>query len=950
MLWSSLVYSGDQFPRTGVLPDNPTTETPITIGIANMLSPCLGSSDTYPTFYHLSESNQITFVFVAVGVNPCIDVPGFGLQYETPALPAGDYSLQVYIVGGPASIPTNINDHLGTALGELIQFSVQGSVAMPVPTLSTIGFVFLIFSMLLYACLKHRKITTLTVLIVFSSAAFSKEFVLLISNENGAPSTEQIVEQANTSPAPGAYMLDSFNDFNPNAVRYFLPERPFGQRLDLINQYPDWTLSKLYRYIIATYDDSIEDSDLINSFASDQFVLNASNLSNIGGSTSVQTGVMNDKPLQQFGGFIGDFINDLDISLAWELSEGMGYIGIIDSGLDIDHSAFRAFSDTGDYLGGNLLDGFYQLDLASGDANVDEQEPFDTGGVASFEACDLADGNDDDMAISIFVGHGTHVSGIIGAKDSGFTGICKNCGMGMMKWTKFGSCLQNFNPPTLGQSVDVAIAGTYLEILSSGGGYGTVNWSGGLFEWNSSFTQIITDEFYCDDVDHQSFCDALQLFRENNVMMVSSGGNNRVGIDFPASEKETVAVVGLTQTGTYWNESPGPGGIFDFSDDSNCPFSGPRNECGSNIGHSPIDQKVDATTQARAVRSTFYPGGRWNDTIGCTDSSDGVSDDGYGLCTGTSMSSPQVAAIIQLFRSTNPLLPNGTFDPNETTGLINILNATSSRSLNGQAVNNNLGYGIPSASLGLEKILGYSNGNIMKTRLTPMFSLYSAETNNNVYSPFPQIAFAFLSQNGADYDSDNNAPLVDEFPSFWHGPNVSLPAPRADFYVFTTNNNPFTGTKNMTPLRRMEKDVGGDRNDTYLTTTAEIEAYHANGYNYAGIEGYILPVCAPMPSCRPTGASRLYRVETDSLNHKLVSVPGTALPAPQNSVWLGFVYENADSDNDGLINGQEIILGTNTLETDSDGDTIPDGVEYPPAGVPFSDPLISDIIFEDGFE
>ncbi len=161
MLWVSLTFGGGQFARTGVLPNNPTTGTPLIIGIANTLAPCLGSSDTYPTFYHLSNSNHITFVFVAIGVNPCIDIPGFGLQYTTPALPAGDYTLQVYIVGGPPSIPTNINHPLGTELGDLIQFSVLGPMATPVPSMSSIGIMLLIFSVFLFACFRYRKITSI---------------------------------------------------------------------------------------------------------------------------------------------------------------------------------------------------------------------------------------------------------------------------------------------------------------------------------------------------------------------------------------------------------------------------------------------------------------------------------------------------------------------------------------------------------------------------------------------------------------------------------------------------------------------------------------------------------------------------------------------------------------------------------------------------------------------
>ncbi len=151
----------------------------------------------------------------------------------------------------------------------------------------------------------------------------------------------------------------------------------------------------------------------------------------------------------------------------------------------------------------------------------------------------------------------------------------------------------------------------------------------------------------------------------------------------------------------------------------------------------------------------------------------------------------------------------------------------------------------------------------------------------------------------------------------------------------------------MVPLRRMEKSVGINRNDTYAVSDSEIQSFHDDGYNYAGIEGYIIPIAQCIPAC--VGATRLYRDQSDSMNHKLV----VSNIAPPNSVLLGHVYPNIDTDGDGLIDGQERILGTNVNNVDSDGDGINDGVEYPPAGVPVSDPLIpnaGDVIFVNGFE
>jgi len=155
----------------------------------------------------------------------------------------------------------------------------------------------------------------------------------------------------------------------------------------------------------------------------------------------------------------------------------------------------------------------------------------------------------------------------------------------------------------------------------------------------------------------------------------------------------------------------------------------------------------------------------------------------------------------------------------------------------------------------------------------------------------------------------------------------------------------------MLPLRRMDKTiVGNNRNDTYAVNDTEIQDFHDVGYNLAGIEGYIYPTCFPEPGCIPFAAQKLYRVvDAVNFNHTLVNLPIND-PAPANSTILGYVYPNVDTDGDGLIDGQELILGTSISMQDTDGDHTKDGVEYPAAGVPVSDPRVSDIIFADGFE
>lgn len=942
-------------PFTDISPNNITVGQEVFMGYDLIQSPCLQSVPNSQglTSYVEMIGNHIDIIITGLGTSPCLNIPVTPppyYYYSLGMLPEGNYTAQMYWVSPSRTFPLP-EDVTPTALGETLAFSVGAPIT--VPTLGQWGIfalLILFFGVGINKMIKEtgKKLTLMLVLLSLNSIAFSKTFHIMLSTEPGAPSADVVVNQASTSPSPPAWVLESFNQESPESVDYLIKERPEGNRLNLVNNAPDWALSKLYRYLVVTYPDAVDENSILSNFQNDGYVERSAfidttlDVSSIPSPVKGKTKYIVKKPHSKLGG--GNFLTDLNITSAWELSEGMGYIGALDLGIQVDHPDLRAFDDVGNYLGGNILDGFYQIDVGDNDLNIDEQEPFDTQGQASLEACDLQDGIDDNLATSIFVGHGTHITGIMTGANNSIGGICKNCGMSMMKNSTYrfnhqAFCVQYGGVFTLLPQVpfDASINGMTIQ---TNVGVGVVNWSGGA---------AAEDEFYCDN-DSSGLCLALEYMQQQNTLMVGAAGNHRTLMQFPASEVGTVAVGGLDENGIFWNESPSNNDPFDFSSDANCPRSG-GGECGSNISHSPINQKLDVMTQARTVYSTFYTNGEWADDINCTDFQDGAVD-GYGNCTGTSMSAPQVAGIMQLMRSTHPLLPNGTVDPNERTGLINVLNATASRSTSGQGVHDFLGYGLPDARLALETILGESNGVQMKTRLTPMFVASSAEANNHVYSPFPQVIMAFLIYNGATYAPDTNAPLVNEFTEFWYDTaNLTFPAPRASFYVFTTNNNPFVNLKNMVPLRRMEKSISAtNRNDTYAVNDSEIETFKADGYNLAGIEGYIFPVCGFEPGCIPANAHKLYRVVDDvNFNHTLVNLPIND-PAPANSTKLGYVFPNVDTDGDGLIDGQERILGTLIGTPDTDGDGMTDGFEYPPAGIPFSDPLISDIIFENGFE
>jgi len=145
--------------------------------------------------------------------------------------------------------------------------------------------------------------------------------------------------------------------------------------------------------------------------------------------------------------------------------------------------------------------------------------------------------------------------------------------------------------------------------------------------------------------------------------------------------------------------------------------------------------------------------------------------------------------------------------------------------------------------------------------------------------------------------------------------------------------------------------------------------YHIS-YHLEGIDGYILPDCPNGVDCyettnNPNDAQCLkvrYSVTNNSFalmmesevdeamfasyqtNYKSASgalKPITQIYGLENAECLGYVFPNVDSDSDGIIDGMELVLGTDPTIRDTDGDTVADGLEYPLAGIPQSDPLDS---------
>ncbi|MCH9649733.1 MAG: S8 family serine peptidase [Deltaproteobacteria bacterium] len=629
------------------------------------------------------------------------------------------------------------------------------------------------------------------------------------------------------------------------------------------------------------------------------------------------------------------------LEAAWDYTKGYATVGVADTGIEPGHPDLQ-----------QNFRGHQSWNFDRGVANPDEDEE-----------------EDEDA----FVGHGTFVAGLLAASSdngTGVTGSCWNCSL-MVARARMSSRRERA-----------------FEWLADNGAQ-VVNLSGFFGGPSDGSLPAGTPCESLPPSDRHYFCAVLDILEAREIVFTVASGNDLRRINFPANEPTTVAVGGTERSGEIWNDQGGLTPCEGFT--ANSSF-GPFFQCGSNFG-----PEQDFVAPAKQTLSTFYTGRHWGlGVIGCSDDPNesntfdptgSTPTLGYDYCTGTSMSAPLVAGVFAQLKSVNPLLT--------VTAAKQALIETASQS----GVHDDLfGYGIPNAAAAVEHVLGTVGGKQIRTRMTPMFSLFGTARANELYkSPKPNYLYTSKPQvasgavkgrlhespantNTLPYGSTNAGSPVMDFSSFPLEPSIPSPVPASSFYVFTTEHNPFDPATPMVPLYRLSFAEECDPRDfVYTTEQAGIDYFTgASGqvpdwcpnqsgeqvFRLDGIEGYIFPECPPGFSCNdssdPSQPQCLHRRWSSVDGHyALVLERERGLPPYQTytrtsgNSCIGYVFPNDDSDSDGLIDGFELVLGTDPLNADSDSDSIPDGSEYPLGGLPVSDPLHNpncDSIFADSFD
>lgn len=255
---------------------------------------------------------------------------------------------------------------------------------------------------------------------------------------------------------------------------------------------------------------------------------------------------------------------------------------------------------------------------------------------------------------------------------------------------------------------------------------------------NMSYGGATQSYGYCGPAhDQLPECLSLMYASSRDIAMVASSGNDRNDLNFPASDARVIAAGGFQQDLALWDESPGG--------NTGCPLYPPyANECGSDfsVSHSGAYYgRQELLASARQVLSTAYPNKNWNASLACGDGFGTPMGDGVGLCTGTSMSAPQIAGVLAILRSINPLVYPGDAEPVAPAkpGLRAVLAQTASRV---GAWDARLGYGIPDAAAAARRMLGTVAGAIVRNRATPLFRLRSDFTKDYAETTSPRYARA----------------------------------------------------------------------------------------------------------------------------------------------------------------------------------------------------------------
>ena len=586
-------------------------------------------------------------------------------------------------------------------------------------------------------------------------------------------------------------------------------------------------------------------------------------------------------------------MHKMNFATAWYFTPGNAYLGAIDGGVPLASETPQYFGNC--WTGYNYVYSFH-CDLAE---NFRPQFSLAPGGFFETRAI-----------------HGTHVTGIMAARGDNSQGVSGGC-----PWCSVA--MGRMNGPNAGGGGALASNAAAALIGLTDRGMQAINISANAFGGNT--TPSWRGSLRCFESTAGSFfafCYSIAYANSRDVNLVASAGNYRwtnrednVNVPvptLPATSPFVLSVGGIQPDGAMWShyglENPLPTietPALPWQTEASSAFAGQYGVV------APAVNVISTMPWAGAGYSPNLPYANCGDSPGADLS--GIYFDKYGTCTGTSMAAPHVTALVGLVRSVNPLLNRAEVEC-IVTGSGDLLREPVD-CLDRALATPERGSGVPDAGLAVVNAIATN-----PSRLTPLFSFYSAARKDYFYTIVPQMAGAAIRGTLRPVNdayvgtSSSYTPVgtglwfVQNFPNLCCG----FGTPLAQAWVFTTPTNP-NSWEPLSPLFRLSWKCGdggqwppvcsvtpAHTDTTYTADPAGIAAFTSVGYSLDGVEGYIYPKSTP----RPSGTVRLLRkYNATNDDHAIFPEVASIVTSMTNqgytqnsgSDWLGWVYPNYGS-------------------------------------------------------
>ncbi len=642
-----------------------------------------------------------------------------------------------------------------------------------------------------------------------------------------------------------------------------------GSHVDLTLVHPQSIEARLQRYMVLSYASQAALEQAKKALQNTTDVMSV--LENKGGDflASPNDPFFQDIDSYQWGMF------DLNLPDAWDKITGHAYIGIPDSGLNINHPDLTN----------------YRPQFSK---NFDPQSGL----------------------ITDTAGHGTHVTGIIAAtmdNNIGVAGVCPGCSVAFGRIRTFNTAVTEAYTHLLNTGVQVINSSWAIDNSVSWDCANPIPGAGGPFG------------------DPNPICDAIQLVTDRDIMISAATGNGNNEFDlnvsqgydfwtqFPAADPRVIAVGATDNTGgranysnygpeldlvapgskiqstiSFWSpgicgDSAGPGtGTDNYGNCTGTSMSAPHitGVLGLIRSADPLlnnnDTKIALISSGPYYYDWYPDPSLWKDP-----------ELGYGV--------PDTEKAINQTLGT----VDGTVIENRLTPLFSFYSTAAGDSfyttVPQMATAANKGTLPPQPTGGAVGYLSHYGSTIPHYTEFPHGNA-SVENSSHVFDTPTAEVYIFTTEHNPII-TNGSEPLVPLYRLSYQGTHGS-------------------NTQNI--------------DHTYTTEQSGITVYENSGYLLDGIEGYIFSNQYPKPEGAVALHRRYNSAKDDHAifpESKLTAMiaDGYTIVVGSNSI-IGYVYLNEDADNDNLIDGFERSIGTCIYDADSDDDGISDGdevLDYP---------------------